>query len=176
MTTDNTYRPGLEGIVAAETTLSSVDGQKGELIIGGFPLEELAANATFEEICCLLWYGDLPNTDTLNTFKSSMASYRELPAATYSLLEQAAKHRVLPMDALRMAAGTFDLDLSGEDNMARAKAITARIPPAIATYWRFLNDQDPIPPRMDLGRSSNYLYMLTGREPGPATIRGLRPT
>ena len=173
MTTDNTYRPGLEGIVAAETTLSSVDGQKGELIIGGFPLEELAANASFEEICCLLWYGDLPDAKTLNAFKSSMASYRELPAATYSLLEQAAKHRVLPMDALRMAAGTFDLDLSGEDNMARAKAITARIPPAIATYWRFLNDEDPIPPRMDLGRSSNYLYMLTGSEPGPATIRGL---
>ena len=86
MTTDNTYRPGLEGIVAAETTLSSVDGQKGELIIAGFPLEELAANATFEEICCLLWYGDLPDVKTLNTFKSSMASYRELPRATYSLL------------------------------------------------------------------------------------------
>jgi citrate synthase len=173
VTADNTYRPGLEGIVAAETTLSSVDGQKGELIIGGFPLEEIADNATFEEICCLLWYGDLPDVNTLNTFKSSMASYRELPAATYSLLEQAAKHRALPMDALRMAAGTFDLDLAGEDNMARAKAITARIPPAIATYWRFLNDQDPIAPRMDLGRSSNYLYMLTGIEPGPATIRGL---
>ena len=102
-----------------------------------------------------------------------MASYRELPRATYTLLEQAAKHRALPMDALRMAAGTFDLDLAGEDNMTRAKAITARIPPAIATYWRFLNDQDPISPRMDLGRSSNYLYMLTGSEPGPATIRGL---
>ena len=170
---DNKYRPGLEGIVAAETTLSSVDGQKGELIIAGFPLEELAANATFEEICCLFWYGDLPTFDQLNTFKSSMASYRELPRATHTLLEQAAKHRALPMDALRMAAGTFDLDLAGADDMTRAKAITARIPPAIATYWRFLNDQDPIAPRMDLGRSSNYLYMLTGSEPGPATIRGL---
>ena len=59
--------------------------RKGELIIGGFPLEELAANATFEEICCLLWNGDLPDVKTLNAFKSSMASYRELPAATYSL-------------------------------------------------------------------------------------------
>ncbi|MGH8926942.1 MAG: citrate/2-methylcitrate synthase, partial [Acidimicrobiia bacterium] len=173
MTTESTYKPGLEGVVAAESTLSSVDGQKGELIIAGFPLEELAANAAFEEICYLLWYGELPDIDELNTFKSSMASYRELPAATHALMQQAAKHRVPPMDALRMAAGTFDLDLAGEDDMVKAKAIAARIPPAIATYWRFFNDEDPIPPRMDLGRSSNYLYMLTAAEPGPATVRGL---
>ncbi|MDP3983893.1 MAG: citrate synthase/methylcitrate synthase [Acidimicrobiia bacterium] len=167
------FKPGLEGVVAAQTKLSSVDGQKGELIIGGFPLEELAANATFEEVCCLLWYGELPDRTALDSFRSSMAAYRELPDATYSLLAEAAKHRVSPMDALRMATATFDLDLAGEDDLVRAKAITARVPPTVATYWRLYNDRDVIPPRLDLGRSANYLYMLTGEEPGPETVRGL---
>lgn len=167
------FKPGLEGIVAAQTTLSSVDGQRGELIISGFPLEELAANATFEEVSYLLWNGDLPDRTTLHDFRTSMASYRQLPEATNALLREAAKHRVSPMDALRMATATFDLDLAHEDDLAKAKAITARIPPAVATYWRMYNDQEPIEPRMDLGRSANFLYMLTGDEPGPETVRGL---
>ncbi|HUO46670.1 MAG TPA: citrate synthase/methylcitrate synthase [Acidimicrobiia bacterium] len=167
------FKPGLEGIVAAQTTLSSVDGQRGELIISGFPLEELAANATFEEVSHLLWNGDLPDRATLHDFRSSMASYRQLPVATFSLLAEAAKHLVSPMDALRMATATFDLDLAHEDDLAKAKAITARVPPTVATYWRLYNNQDPIEPRMDLGRSANFLYMLTGEEPGPETVRGL---
>lgn len=173
MPDDLTFKPGLEGIVAAQTRLSSVDGQKGELIIAGFPLEELAANARFEEVCYLLWHGELPDQNSLDVFRSTMASYRELPAATLSLLAEAAKHRATPMDALRMAIGTFDLDVAGEDDMVKAKAITARVPPAIATYWRLFNDRDVIEPRRDLGRSANYLYMLTGEVPGPETVRGL---
>lgn len=173
MPDDLTFKPGLEGIVAAQTRLSSVDGQKGELIIAGFPLEELAANARFEEVCYLLWHGELPDQNSLDVFRTTMASYRDLPAATLSLLAEAAKHRATPMDALRMAIGTFDLDVAGEDDMVKAKAITARVPPAIATYWRLFNDRDVIEPRRDLGRSANYLYMLTGEVPGPETVRGL---
>ena len=173
MSDDLTFKPGLEGVVAAQTELSSVDGQKGELIIAGFPLEELAANARFEEVCYLLWQGELPDQPTLEIFRTTMASYRELPAATFSLLAEAAKHGASPMDALRMATGTFDLDVAGESDMVKAKAITARVPPAIATYWRLLNDREVIPPRHDLSRSSNYLYMLTGEVPGPETVRGL---
>ncbi|CAN5297340.1 citrate synthase CitA [soil metagenome] len=173
---DTTYRPGLEGVVAAETTLSQVDGQNGRLVIAGYPLEEIAARATFEEVCFLLWYGHLPTTSEREEFRDSMAAFRVLPSATHSLLEQAAHHKVSPMDALRMAAATFDLDL-GEgkeiDEFTRAKAITARVPPAIATYWRYLQGLEPVGPRLELSRSSNYLYMLTGTEPGPATVRGL---
>lgn len=173
---DTTYRPGLEGVVAAETTLSQVDGQNGRLVIAGYPLEEIAARATFEEVCFLLWYGALPTTSEREEFRDSMAAFRVLPSATHSLLEQAAHHKVSPMDALRMAAATFDLDL-GEgqeiDEFTRAKAITARVPPAIATYWRYLQGLEPVGPRLELSRSSNYLYMLTGTEPGPATVRGL---
>ncbi|HKX74774.1 MAG TPA: citrate synthase/methylcitrate synthase [Acidimicrobiia bacterium] len=167
------FKPGLEGVVAAETSLSSVDGQRGELIIAGFPLEELAANASFEEVCYLLWYGQLPGPEELNEFRTSMASYRALPAATYALLAEAAKDQVTPMDALRMASATFDLDLAHGDDLAKAKAITARVPPTVATYWRLYNHQEPIEPRFDLGRSANYLYMINGEEPGPETVRGL---
>ena len=167
------YRPGLEGVVAAETSLSLVDGQAGRLIIAGFPLEEIAASASFEEVCYLLWQGELPSRAELDTFKSTMAAFRVLPSATHSLLEQAAHHQVSPMDALRMASATFDLDLGDVDDLTRAKAITARIPPTIATYWRFLNGLEPVTPSPTMGRSANYLYMLTGEEPGPATVRAL---
>ncbi len=174
--TDTNYRPGLEGVVAAETALSQVDGQNGRLVIAGYQLEDIAARAMFEEVCFLLWHGQLPNSTELEIFRSTMADFRVLPSATHSLLEQAAHHKVNPMDALRMAAATFDLDL-GEgqeiDDLTRAKAITARVPPAIATYWRYLQGLEPIGPRHELSRSANYLYMLTGREPGPATVRAL---
>jgi citrate synthase len=173
VTSADDFKPGLEGIVAAQTTLSSVDGQKGELLISGFPLEDLAANAQFEEVCYLLWHGELPTADQLEDLRASMYPHRALPAATQQLLTEAARHRVAPMDALRMAAATFDLDLAEADNLTRAMAITARVPPAVALYWRLFTGEEPIEPRLDLGRSANYLYMLTGEVPGPATVRGL---
>jgi citrate synthase len=173
LVTPETFRPGLEGVVAAETSLSLVDGQNGRLIIAGYALEDIAAHASFEEVAFLLWQGALPDKATLDEFKSTMAAYRVLPSATHSLLEQAAHHQVRPMDALRMAAATFDIDLGDVDDFTRAKAVAARVPPTIATYWRYLTGQDPIPPSPTLGRSANYLYMLTGAEPGPATVRAL---
>ena len=173
LVTAETYRPGLEGVVAAETSLSLVDGQNGRLIIAGYALEDIAAHASFEEVAFLLWRGELPDKVTLDEFKSTMATYRVLPSATHSLLEQAAHHQVAPMDALRMAAATFDIDLGDVDDFTRAKAVAARVPPTVATYWRYLTGQEPIPPSPTLGRSANYLYMLTGAEPGPATVRAL---
>jgi citrate synthase len=172
--TNSTYKPGLEGVVAAETRLSSVDGQKGELIIGGYPVEELASQASFEEVCYLLWHdADLPNTAELELFKRELAELRTLPTATQHLLEEAAGHKVQTMDALRMASGTLDLDLGETDDPQRAKALTARIPTAVAAYWRLLNGQQPVAPRRNLGHAANYLYMLTGEEPSAARVRGL---
>src|SRR6266568_2854034 len=85
---------GLEGVVAAETELSMVDGERGELIIAGYPVAELAPNATFEETVSLLW----PNSGDLD-----LASRRALPQATLDWLVAAAADRVDPMDALRMS-------------------------------------------------------------------------
>ena len=176
MTTTSTgYKPGLEGVVAAETRLSSVDGQKGELIIAGFPLEELAENATFEETCHLLWYGRLPNQNELAAFTQALAAQRPLPPATLQLLEAVAAQKLPAMDALRIAAGTLDLDQDRAQSTSEslAKTLTARIPTTVAAYWRLRQNQQPIAPRTDLSHAANYLYMLSGEAPNAARIRGL---
>jgi citrate synthase len=111
---DLTVHNGLEGIVASETELSMVDGTAGELVIAGFPVGELAMNATFEETAFLLWYGCLPDETELTAFRADLASRRALPQAAQDLLRAAAEKQVDTMDALRMAAGTISLRGSGK--------------------------------------------------------------
>lgn len=176
MTKESTgYKPGLEGVVAAETRLSSVDGQKGELIIAGFSVEELAGKASFEEVCYLLWYDRLPNQSELAAFTQALAAQRALPAATLQLLEAISAYQLPAMDALRIAAGTLDLDLDQAQSSTdqHAQTLTARIPTIVAAYWRLRHGQQPIPPKADLGHAANYLYMLTGEAPSAARVRGL---
>ena len=67
---------GLEGIVAATTRLSHVDGERGELVIAGYPVGELAEHATFEETTWLLWHGDLPSAAQLEAFRAELAAAR----------------------------------------------------------------------------------------------------
>lgn len=169
------FVPGLQGVVAAETRLSSVDGQRGELIIAGFPLEEIAPRATFEEMVCLLWHGELPDTGELQAFRQRLAAFRALPAFTLELLRAAAAQNVPPMDALRMAASTISLRAPGDpdDPQRDAVAIVARFPTIIAAYWRLLKGQEPVSPRADLGHAANYLYMLSDSEPEAEQTRGL---
>src|SRR3954471_14013806 len=94
---------GLEGVVAATTELSHVDGERGELIIAGFPLAELAGRAAFEETTWLLWHGALPTRQELAAFETQLSAARPLPAPTLALLRECAARRVNPMDALRIA-------------------------------------------------------------------------
>jgi citrate synthase len=101
--------PGLEGVVAAETKLSHVDGERGELIIAGYRVDDLAPNATFEETVWLLWNGDLPDDRQLEEFRRDLALRRALPDAAKELLRACASEQVDPMDALRMAAGTISV-------------------------------------------------------------------
>jgi len=158
---------GLEGVVAASTTLSLVDGERGELIIGGFAIDDLAEHATFEETTWLLWHGDLPSPAQLDAFRADLASQRDLPVSTIALLEDCARHDVEPMDALRMAAGT--LSLVSDD----ATAIVARIPTVVAAYSRLQQGQPVVPPSPELGHAANFIYMLSGQVPDAARVRGL---
>src|SRR6185295_17716771 len=100
---------GLEGVVAATTRLSDVDGEHGELVIAGYQVGELAERATFEETTWLLWHGELPSARQLEAFRGMLAVERELPAATVGLLRQCARADIEPMDALRIAAGTISM-------------------------------------------------------------------
>ena len=164
------YKPGLEGVVAAQTRLSRVNGQIGELIIAGYPLEEIAAQATSEEMAYLLWYDHLPNEAELAEFTERLAALRPLPSATLDLLTAVASEKTPVMDALRMAAGTLSL---GVNEVDVEFALVARFPVVVAAYWRLLNGQQPILPRTDLGHAANYLYMLFGKEPSDAQVRGM---
>jgi citrate synthase len=173
MTTISEYRPGLEGVVAAETRMSRVNGQIGELIIGGYALEEIATKATAEEMAFLLWHDRLPNPAELAEFRQRLAEKRPLPPATLSLLESVAQEKVPVMDALRIGAGTLSLGLDEAEPQDLAEAIVARFPTIVAAYWRLLDGQQPIKPDLELGHAANYLYMLTGERPSAAQVRGL---
>ncbi len=169
---DGSLRAGLEGVVAAETRLSSVDGQKGELIIAGFPVEVLASQASFEETVYLLWHDRLPTSPELAAFQADLSRWRTLPAATLDLLRAAAQAQIAPMDALRMGAGTLSLD-APDDASEEATALLARFPSLVAAYWRLLGGQPIVEPDPNLGHAANYLYMLNGEKASDAAVRGL---
>ena len=158
---------GLDGVVAATTLLSHVDGDHGELVIAGFPVDQLAEYATFEETTWLLWYGHLPSATQLDAFRRELAVARRLPDATIALLRDCVLRQVEPMDALRMAAGTLSLVSD------HAPAIVARLPTIVASYWRLQHGQEPCAPNSDLGHAANFLYMLSGELPDPESVRGL---
>ncbi|HET9268859.1 MAG TPA: citrate synthase/methylcitrate synthase [Vicinamibacterales bacterium] len=161
---------GLDGVVAATTHLSHVDGERGELVIAGYPVEQLALHATFEETTWLLWNGALPSAADLEAFSRQLTAARTLPAATTAVLRECAARDVDGMDALRMAAGTFSLDAADADH---AVTIVARVPVAVASYSRLRQGLEPLAPRGDLGHAANFLFMLTGEAPDPERVRGL---
>src|SRR5215510_2947507 len=111
---------GLDGVVAAQTRLSHVDGQAGELIIGGYALKELAGHVSFEEAAHLLWVGALPTADELAGLRRRLAALRPLPAETMRVVRAAAT--APPIDALRMACATVSLDLPGGRRRGRHDA------------------------------------------------------
>jgi len=171
------YVPGLQGVVAARTRLSKVDGRRGELVIAGYPLEEIAGRATFEEMVFLLWNDRLPGARELEAFRAQLVSVRELPAITRQVLEAAAAQKLPAMDALRMAAGTLSLRTDGEpisDGPYRDALVSvARFATIVASYGRLLAGEGSIAPHHGLSHAANYLYMLTGSRPSDARTRAL---
>lgn len=152
---------GLEGVVAAATRLSMVDGERGELVIAGHRLEALAGRP-FEEVVALLWdAAGAPGVGHVRT--------EPLPSAASGVLREAAARRVPPMDALRMAVGT----LVADDDAEAAQLAVGALPTIVAAYARLIRGAEPLVPREDLGIAANYLYMSTGTEPHPELVRGL---
>jgi citrate synthase len=171
------YVPGLEGIVAARTRKSNVDGLAGVLTIGGFPLEELAANAAYEEAVFLLWNDRLPTASELDGLRAELSAARDLSASTLELLADAAHQKVGAMDALRMGAGTLTLGTGNEpfpsDPRQAAIRLVAAMPTIAAAYARLVSGAQPVPPDPALGHAANYLHMLFGAAPSDARVRGL---
>jgi citrate synthase len=178
MTTTGTPTPrGLDGVVAAQTRLSHVDGLAGQLIIGGYELKELAGRVSFEEAAFLLWRGTLPGRDELGMLSREMAVARKLPPQTMSVVRAAAG--APPIDALRMACATLSLDVTDPNDISpaadlgSAKLLTARFPTIVAAHARLSKGLEAIPPRDDLSHAANFLYMVHGKEPDPVAARAL---
>ena len=168
---------GLDGVVAAQTRLSHVDGQAGELIIGGYALKELAGHVSFEAAAHLLWVGGLPTAEALAVLGRRLAALRPLPSETMRVIRAATA--APPIDALRMACATLSLDLADPDgitppaDVAAATMLTARFPTIVAAHARLGRGLEPVPPRSDLPHAANVLYMVQGKEPDPVAARAL---
>jgi citrate synthase len=153
--------PGLEGVIAAETNLSLVDGERGELVIAGRRLEDLAA-LEYEDVVAALWHA-------AGVENAGRVGVEPLSEAALALLRDAARRDVDPMDALRMAAGT----LVASEDLAAARLLVGSFPTIVAAYARLRRGAEPVAPRRDLGLAANYLYMLTGTVPHEELVRGL---
>jgi citrate synthase len=164
-------RAGLEGVVVAETTLSDVDGERGRLTIGGYPVEELAPNATFEQTAFLLWNGRLPRHLEETDLREGLAARRTLDPLVASLVHEAAKTGGPVIDSVRMAVATLR---TTTDDLQDAGAVVAAIPTVVAAHHRISHGSEPVPPREDLGHTANYSYMLRGVEPTEAEVQALQ--
>ncbi len=160
---------GLEGIVAAETKVSSIIDDK--LTYVGYSIDDLAENASFEEVVFLLWNTRLPNAQELAELKQQLADNMEIPTAIVDLFKSMPLDQVHPMAALRTAIsmlGTFDKEadvMETEANYRKAIRLQAKIGTVVTTFARVRNGQEPIAPKKDLSYAANFLYMLKGTEP-----------
>jgi citrate synthase len=167
---------GLEGIVVAQTTLSAINGEKGELIYAGYEIDDLARNTTFEEVAYLLWNGRLPSEEELRTLRNELAAEQALRPEILSLLRALPKDSE-PMAVLRTAVSALAVyDPEADDNSEaanRRKAIklTAKMPTIVAAFDRIRNGREPVAPREDLGAAANFLYMLNGEEADDLRVR-----
>ena len=167
------FDPRLEYTTVAETRLSDLDGESGDLLVGGYSIEELAVNAGYEECVFLLFEGRLPTADELAAFRADLADRREIGDEVRAVLRRAAAADEPAMSALRMGLAAATLDSDAAESRVRAERVVAVLPTIAATYRRYRRGDDPVAPRDDLGHAANYLYLLTGTEPTEAEVRGL---
>jgi citrate synthase len=166
----STTSKGLEGIVAAETVLSRVAGEEGLLIYGGYDIRDLAGNVTFEEVCHLLWYGDLPTRDQLDTLRGRLTQGMTVPDGALDVVRGIARDSH-PMATLRTAVSALSAfdddaeDMSAEANERKAIRLTGQTITLTAAIDRIRNGLEPVAPRADLSLAGNLLYMLTGEAP-----------
>jgi len=158
---------GLEGVSVGKSRLSWIDGEKGELIYGGYEIDDLARNTTFEEVCYLLWNGSLPTRDQLEELKRQFAAERALAPELVDLLRAFPKDAD-PMAALRTAVSALGMYDADADDITEAEVrrksllLTAKSPVIVAAYDRIRRGLEPVEPRADFGEAANFLYMLNG--------------
>ncbi|HEY9727814.1 MAG TPA: citrate synthase [Chroococcales cyanobacterium] len=172
MTTVCEYKPGLEGIPAAQSSISYVDGQRGILEYRGIRIEELAAKSSFLETSYLLIWGELPTKDELATFENEISDHRRIKYRIRDMMK-CFPETGHPMDALQASAAALGLFYSKRalDNPAYIREavvrLLAKIPTMVAAFQLMRKGNDPVQPNDDLDYSANFLYMLNERKPDP---------
>ncbi len=172
------YAKGLEGVIAAETKLSFIDGEKGILEYIGIPIGELAEHSTFEETVFFLWNGQLPKASELEAFRADVRRRYDLPAPLMALLTSMPK-TAQPMHMMRTmvsALGMYDLKPNDNDLPSiRDKSLNmlAQVPTILAAFHRYRQGKPVIAPDKSMSIAENFLYMLNGTKPTPTMARAL---
>jgi len=169
---------GLRGVVIADTRICEVDGANGRLIYRGYLVQDLAENATFEEVSFLLLYEKLPNKEELVEFKRQLAAERALPPEVIAAMKTRPADAV-PMDVLQavvpmLANHDPDSTVQTQEAVLRmATRLIAKFGTVIAAWHRIRSGQEPVEPSPDLNHAANFLYMLNGEMPDDEVARYL---
>ncbi|WP_154231554.1 citrate synthase [Bacillus anthracis] len=165
---------GLEGVVATTSSVSSIIDDT--LTYAGYNIDDLAENATFEEVVYLLWHRKLPNEQELAKFNEIVSEYYKVPGEILAYLKQVDLKIAHPMPVLRTAISMLSLyDESAEimdekSNYLKAVKLQAQVGTLVAAYARIRKGLDVVEPRNDLSLAANFLYMLNDREPNEVEI------
>jgi citrate synthase len=163
---DRPYSPGLEGVIAGETSLSKVDGANGRLMYRGYRIGDLVEHGTYPAVANLLWTGDWDAS-------ARLATGPLLPPVLTAL--RALPREAKPMDALRTAVSVWGATVGTTypPTVDQARALTAASPTALAAFARIREGKDPVDPDPSLDLAEGFLYQLTGSRPDPETARAL---
>ncbi len=179
MSSGTTTAPkGLEGVVATNSSICYIDGDRGILAYRGIDIHELADNSSFEETCYLLWFGRLPKRDELKDLQQKLAGERKLDPAIIDFLRRAPK-TALPMDVLRTAVSALsfydaeDRKNDHEANVHKAIRLTSEIAMIVAAYDRIRKGKNVVEPDKSLSHSANFLLQLNGTKPSSTAERAL---
>lgn len=172
-----TVTRGLEGIVATTSSVSSIIDDT--LTYVGYNIDDLAENATFEEVIYLLWHRKLPNKQELSELTNALSENMNLPKEVLDHFKTYPIKQVHPMAALRTAISLISLydeeaDLMDEEaNYRKAIRLQAKIPTIVAAFARVRKGLEPVDPRKDLSFAANFLYMLSGKEPDDVAVEAI---
>jgi citrate synthase len=170
------YKPGLEGIPAAESSISFVNGQKGLLEYRGIRIEELAEKSSFLETAYLLIWGQLPTKEELKSFEEEVRMHRRIKYRIRDMMKSFPESGH-PMDALQASAAALGLFYSRRDlhNPVYIRdavvRLLATIPTMVAAFQLMRKGNDPVRPKDELDYAGNFLYMLNEKDPDPLAAR-----
>ncbi|SDS77643.1 citrate synthase [Streptomyces sp. TLI_053] len=167
---------GLAGVVVDTTEISTVIQETNSLTYRGYPVQDLAAHRSFEEVAHLLWHGELPDDAQLREFRARERALRPLDRTTAEVLAKLPE-TCHPMDVLRTAVSFFGAEDPTEDdgrpapNLAKSLTLLAKLPTVVAADQRRRRGLAPIPPDPDLGYAENFFHMCFGAVPAPEVVR-----